>query len=275
MTNDIQLYQSLLRSWEVCSEKGISRDLKKPLLKLSADELKTAVKKSDFTNKFNDFMYRYLDTIKNVKGEYCFLLFNSEGYLIAQKKRPGSTLCWSEYNEFLEPGVSFYEESIGTNSVSLAKLLKRPVHIYPAFHYSNKLKNWYEYCIPISHKNKTYCYISVISLCNPIMNALVGLVELLSINIYNESPQINYSGFEDPNLSHKLTEKQNMILGMIAQGFSDEHISQELNLSLATVKYHNQLIFKKLNANSRVDAVVKALMLNELTFYDLYSQHAQ
>lgn len=273
MTNDIQLYQSLLTSWEVCSEKGISRDLEKPLIKLSADELKTTVEKNEFINRFNDFMYRHLDTIKNVRGEYCFTLVDSQGYLIGQKKKPGSALCWSQYSMFFEQGVSFSDESIGTNAISLAKLIKRPVYIYPAFHYSNKLKSLYEYCIPVIHKSKIYCYISVISLSNPISNALVGLLELLAINIYSESSQISYSDCEELNLSHKLTEKQIAIISMIAQGFSDEQIAQELSLSLATIKYHNQLIFKKLNANSRVDAVVKALMLNELSFYDLYSQH--
>ncbi len=274
MTNDLQLYQSLLRSWEVCSEKGLSRDLEKPLIKLSADELKTVVKKNEYVNKFNDFMHRHLDTIKNVRGEYSFTLVSSQGYLISLKKKPGSALCWSQYSRFFETGVSFSDESIGTNAITLAKLLKRPVYIYPAFHYSNKLKNLHEYCIPIIHKGKIHCYICVISLSNPIMNALIGLLELLAINIYSESSQINYSGCEELNLFQKLTEKQNMILEMIAQGFSDEQISQELKLSLPTIKYHNQLIFKKLNANSRVDAVVRALMLNELSFYDLYSKHA-
>ncbi|MFZ5986035.1 MAG: LuxR family transcriptional regulator, partial [Bacillota bacterium] len=128
MTNDIQLYQSILKSWEICSQKGLSKELGKPLIKLKADEIKKiSGKKKDKIEKFSDFMYRHLDTLKNIKNAFCFLLFDEDGYLLSIKHRPGTVEKRYEYKDFFVPGVSFSEESIGTNSVSMAMLLKRSI----------------------------------------------------------------------------------------------------------------------------------------------------
>lgn len=275
MTEDIQLYQNLLRSWDVCMQKGISRKASKPLLKLPREELKLIIeKKRNRISKFNEFIYRHIDTLKNIKNDYCFVLANEEGCLINVKYRPGMIEREFEYKEFFVPGVFFAEESIGVNSISIAGILKRPIHIYPGFHYLTKLKNWYEYCIPAVNKGKMAGYIAVVSFGQPISKALEGFTDLLAVNLFYEYFATGNENTTDLSTSQQLTERQCAILRMIAQGLSDDQIAQELNLSLATVKYHNQIIFKKLNASSRVDAVVKAIMLNKITFYDLYSKYA-
>lgn len=275
MTNDLQLYQSLLKSWDICSRKGMSREIDKPALKLPKEKMKLVYeKKRNRINKFSDFMYRYIDTIKYVKNDYCFLLADEEGYLINIKYRPGMMESDFEYRDFFIPGVFFGEESIGTNSIPVAGILKRPIHMYPGFHYLNRLKDWYEYCIPIFNKSKAAGYVVVISFWQPISKALEGFADLLAVNVFNEYFTAGDENITDSGVTTQLTEKQCTILRMIAQGLSDEYISQELRLSLATVKYHNQAIFKKLNATGRVDAVVKAMMMDKITFYDLYSKYA-
>lgn len=275
MTNDVQLYQNLLKSWDICSRKGMSRDVDKPVLKLSKEELKLVFeKKRNRINRFSDFMYRYIDIIRNVKSDYCFLLVNEEGYLMNLRYRPGVMESDFEYKDFFIPGVFFGEESIGTNSIPLAGILKRPIHVYPGFHYLNKLKDWYEYCIPVVNKSRIAGYIVAVSFRQPLSKALEGFADLLAVNVFNEFFTTGEECITESGITTELTERQCTVLKMIAQGLSDEYISQELGLSLATVKYHNQVIFKKLNATSRVDAVVKAMMLNKITFYDLYNIYA-
>lgn len=275
MTNDVQLYQNLLKSWDICSRKGMSRDIDKPVLKLSKEELKLVFeKKRNRINRFSDFMYRYIDIIKNVKSDYCFLLVNEDGYLMNVRYRPGVMESDFEYKDFFIPGVFFGEESIGTNSVPLAGILKRSIHVYPGFHYLNKLKDWYEYCIPVVNKSRIAGYIVAVSFRQPLSKAMKGFADLLAVNVFYEFFTTGEECITESGITTELTERQCTVLKMIAQGLSDEYISQELRLSLATVKYHNQVIFKKLNATSRVDAVVKAMMLNKITFYDLYNIYA-
>ncbi|HEX9060581.1 MAG TPA: LuxR C-terminal-related transcriptional regulator [Clostridia bacterium] len=274
MTNDIQLYQNLLNSWDNCIRKGLARDIEKPILMLSKEELKIELEnKRNKIQTFNDFMYRHIDTIKNVKSDYCFLLVNEDGCLLSAKYRPGLIESNFEYRDFFISGSLFNEESIGTNAVSLTRILKRPVYLYPGFHYCNKLKNWYVYCIPVINRNKPVGFISLVSIRQPISKVLEGFSNLLTINVFSEYFLSGEDNMRDSCTTTQLTEKQNMILRMIAQGLSDEYISQELNLSLATIKYHNKAIFQKLNATSRVDAVVKAIMLNKITCYDLYNTY--
>lgn len=54
-----------------------------------------------------------------------------------------------------------------------------------------------------------------------------------------------------------LTSKEIAIIGMAANGLSNKVIAQELNLSLNTVKKYMMNIFRKLQVNSRTEAVIK------------------
>lgn len=219
-------------------------------------------------------MYRHLDALKSIKSTYCFLLFSEEGYLLSIKYKPGIDERWYEFKDFFKPGVSFNEESIGTNSVSLAMLLRQAICCQSEFHYCSKLKFWNDYCVPIVCTGSITGYIAVVSIYHPISNALKGFADLLVINLYGDESSKTCKKYSCDIVPTELSSRQNLILRMLAQGFSDEQISHELELSLATVKYHNQIIFKKLNASTRVDAVVKAIIYNKLTFYDLYSLYA-
>ena len=56
----------------------------------------------------------------------------------------------------------------------------------------------------------------------------------------------------------------------IAQGMTDEQIAHELEISLSTVRYHTQNIFKIFNVGTRIEAVLKAIIQNEIFISDLY-----
>lgn len=58
-----------------------------------------------------------------------------------------------------------------------------------------------------------------------------------------------------------LSERQSEVLGLLVEGKSNKLICRELDVSEATVKTHLQAIFRKLDVNSRTQAVVAAVRL--------------
>lgn len=63
----------------------------------------------------------------------------------------------------------------------------------------------------------------------------------------------------------KLTPKEIQILEMVKLGYKDREIGAELWITPSTVKQHLQLIFARLGAVNRVDAVVKGLRAGYLS----------
>ena len=61
-----------------------------------------------------------------------------------------------------------------------------------------------------------------------------------------------------------LSPRELEVLRLIAQGLSNNEISQKLFLALNTVKGHNRIIFNKLHAQNRTEAVARARELGLL-----------
>ncbi len=57
------------------------------------------------------------------------------------------------------------------------------------------------------------------------------------------------------SLSEPLTERELEVLGLIEAGRSNQEISEQLVISLATVKRHISNIYAKLGVNSRTQAI--------------------
>jgi LuxR family maltose regulon positive regulatory protein len=65
-------------------------------------------------------------------------------------------------------------------------------------------------------------------------------------------------GRDGESLVELLSEREMEVLQLIAQGLSNDEISERLFLALSTVKGHNQLIFGKLHVQRRTEAVARA-----------------
>jgi LuxR family transcriptional regulator, maltose regulon positive regulatory protein len=66
------------------------------------------------------------------------------------------------------------------------------------------------------------------------------------------------------NLVEPLSQRELEVLRLIAQGLSNREISERLFLALSSVKGHNQMIFSKLQVQSRTEAVARARELSLL-----------
>jgi len=60
----------------------------------------------------------------------------------------------------------------------------------------------------------------------------------------------------------ELSKRELEILGLLAQGLSNQEIAEKLFVSLSTVKTHIQNLFEKLDVKRRMQAVEKAKRLN-------------
>jgi two-component system, NarL family, response regulator LiaR len=60
----------------------------------------------------------------------------------------------------------------------------------------------------------------------------------------------------------ELSKRELEILNLMAKGFSNEEIADQIFVSLSTVKTHNQNLFTKLDVKRRTQAVDKAKRLN-------------
>ena len=64
---------------------------------------------------------------------------------------------------------------------------------------------------------------------------------------------------QSPKVGFNLTERELDVLALVVKGSSNQEISTQLNISMATVKFHLTNIFSKLGAKNRVEAVTIAL----------------
>jgi NarL family two-component system response regulator LiaR len=70
------------------------------------------------------------------------------------------------------------------------------------------------------------------------------------------------SARQRPNVGFDLTDREQEVLALLVAGSSNREISEQLALSVATVKFHLTNIFSKLGAKNRVEAATIALEHN-------------
>jgi LuxR family maltose regulon positive regulatory protein len=69
---------------------------------------------------------------------------------------------------------------------------------------------------------------------------------------------------QSENLVEPLSEREQEVLQLIAQGLTNRKISERLYLALDTIKGHNRRIYAKLGVKNRTEAVTRARELGLL-----------
>lgn len=81
---------------------------------------------------------------------------------------------------------------------------------------------------------------------------------------FERQEDLGPSSLLHPPLIEPLTQRELEVLQLIAQGLSNQEISERLFLALDTVKGHNRKIFDKLQVQRRTEAVARARELGLL-----------
>ena len=159
-------------------------------------------------------------------------------------------------------GMILTEESSGTHAISISILLKKAVYISAKNNYCDFLRKLHFFSTPLYADEKLLGFLAVVGMEESVGKEPIVIAELLDYQITSEFMKVQKQPVMYANSNIKLSKNQLTILKLIALGSTDQALALDTGLSLGTIKYHKKKIFKKLNANCNVAAVVKALKLN-------------
>jgi DNA-binding NarL/FixJ family response regulator len=75
--------------------------------------------------------------------------------------------------------------------------------------------------------------------------------------------QTQWMPMKSSNGNDSLTVQEKRVLTLIGQGYSQKEVGEQLYISMDTVKKHLQNAYRKLGANNKIEALVKAGMLRD------------
>lgn len=145
--------------------------------------------------------------------------------------------------------------------------LKCSFYTLPEQHFCNFLREWYIFSIPIKIENAIGGCISIISKGNCITQEFALIMQLLSYKVTNELIKSKNNTTLSSDI--KLTKRQLEILKTLARGYTDRSVAMELGISLGTVRYHKTNIFRKFNAESCIQVIIKALKSELISLCDI------
>ena len=89
-------------------------------------------------------------------------------------------------------------------------------------------------------------------LISKILNSQVNKIIIIGDGVKKE-----FYNIEETNEGYNLSKREIQILNLISSGLSNKEISEKLKISQSTVKNHIYNIYKKIDANGRIDASAK------------------
>jgi transcriptional regulator of acetoin/glycerol metabolism len=253
--------EMVYQSWKRCKERGLPKDILLPVLRLTDNEVRLLV------NKHKVLISIFNSSIEEIKsfvtGQYIFLLTDIQGILLTA----ASSMLIERYakESGIKLGMSFAEESCGTNAISMAMALKKPVYIRPEQHYCRILKKWYCYATPLWVNESVIGYVDVSTINQMMQKELMAIIELLSYQIGYKLKELKETEAANKvrriKVENKMNGQQLQVLKLLAKGYTEKEIAVELCLNINTVKYHKKQIFGKLGAKSSAEAVARAIEL--------------
>jgi transcriptional regulator of acetoin/glycerol metabolism len=247
----IELEKEILLSWERCIKKDISARLISPRFVFQKD---TFLQNYDNALLITIFE-RVAESISRfITTDYMLFLTDPDGVLLAKTGTKNTLNILSRSG--IETGVSFSEESCGTNAISLAIKLKQPVYLAPKQHFCDILKNWHGYAVPLEVGGLIKGYLDFSTIEQAMQKELIAITQLLGEKIMNE---YGTTVFSEKSREIRLNSQQLVVLKLISQGLTMEAVALETGISVNTVKYHKKKVFRELGVQSTGEAVAKAI----------------
>lgn len=161
---------------------------------------------------------------------------------------------------------------MGTNAISLSISLNQPVYTIPKYHFCSLISKWSMYCVPLELLDKTIAFLCLVTINNYIKDELIAIIRLLQYQITNEYKNVLEKNSYKYINTISLTKRQIEILKYLASGLTEEAIGLSMGISISTIKYHKQNIFRKLDSSCSIEAIVKALKYNVLSLNEINKQ---
>ncbi|PRX20630.1 regulatory LuxR family protein [Orenia metallireducens] len=247
-----EINNKTLESLGKCLKLGLKKDLSSPRIRLEENKLREELnKKKLLISIFRESINEINDCVDQ---NHIFLLINSQGFLldVISKKL--------EDNCFLKAGISFAEDSIGTNAISLAMNLKEEIYLISEEHYCNFFKEWNCFALPIWIEGDIVGYIDISVIDSQMKDLQKGLIAfglLLRENIIQKYKLNKEFKLLDGVL--RVTKVQKEILKMTINGYTEQDIAEKLCCSNSAVKYHKKKIKNSLNTDNIFKAIIKAI----------------
>jgi transcriptional regulator of acetoin/glycerol metabolism len=247
-----QLKKEVLLSWERCIEKAVPEQLSSPRF---IHQQKTEGLTAD-NNVLISIFERMVRNVNHfITTNHLFLLSDRDGNLLFVT---GTKMILQMIKTSgIEIGMSFSEESIGTNAIALAMKLKQSVYFFPEQHYCSLFKKWYCYAVPLYIGGEIKAYLDISTVEHDMKREFIAITQLMVEKIVYE-----YIATCSPKIDGeiKFNARQLAILKLLSQGLTAEAIALETGISVNTVKYHKKMLFRKLDAQSIGEAISKAVM---------------
>ena len=243
------------KSLERCRYIKLSKEILRPTQYLPKKQLLSRLEGNQLLIQI--FQNCTADIIDLIKGNYMFKLYDVDGYLLTWKASDQLPKNLLEVSLFV--GMSIREESFGTNAVSLAMDLKRPVYIEPEQHYTHLMNSWCGCAIPLKKAELVVGYLCISSYTQLLTVEAIAILQLLAQLIIENmcNRHVEYAKMH-------LTYQQQMVLSLSCQGLTEKAIAMEMRLSTNTIKYHKRNIFRILDVNCMTEAVATAIKLGLL-----------
>jgi DNA-binding NarL/FixJ family response regulator len=88
---------------------------------------------------------------------------------------------------------------------------------------------------------------------------IAAALEAVSVGLLVRAPSRAFAELRDASAHELLTPRELQVLAAISDGASNKTIARQLGISLHTVKFHIESVFRKLGVRSRAEAVSKSL----------------
>jgi len=97
------------------------------------------------------------------------------------------------------------------------------------------------------------------------LKPFLNIIKKENINLYNEIIELTDIVSKDKiNLIEDLTEREYDIIKLVAKGYTNKKIANELYITEGTTKWHLSNIYSKLQVKNRTEAIIKSKKLNIL-----------
>ncbi len=247
----------ILSSWNRCSSQGLCKHIPSPKMHVSNEQFGTI----HSNNKL--LIATFDDCISEIKeyltGSFLFLLTDAQGILLSLDCSKNIEKQITQLP--IKLGMFFSEESCGTNAISLAMDMNKPVYIQPEQHYCHIFKSWYCFSTPLIINKEIIGYLDVSTIDIEMKKELIAITKILPDHLLNSyKKRIRHKETGSNSLS--LTKRQIEIINLVSQGHTGKSIATELCIKECTVNHHKKIIFDKLGVQSSIEAVSKALQLH-------------